>query len=471
MTHQQSKITPSWRLLERTKDRIVAIKTVQRKTLSSSSKENLLVEIQLLKRLNHKYIVNMFDFVYDEQNVFIIMEYCEGGNLSLYIRKHKTLPEKTCKFFLGQLAEAVQYMHSQNVSHFDLKPQNLLLTYCPNLTLKVADFGFAQYLDMGESNSTLKGSPLYMAPEILLDRCYDQSADLWSIGVILYECLFGSAPYSSKSIEELMDKIQKKKKIEIPKTKTITSTCEDLLARLLVHDPKQRISFTNFFEHEFLNLRYKDNDEKLKRAVDMFRQAVEEDSKLNYSIALQWYSKGLQEFLQIIFNEPNSKRKAALRERANVYLQRAEEIKDYCSQSTSVEQTKPVAGSTQSSETAGQSVQRDSDNKKPLTAFTYIKLHQMCTSSQSLLSALEIGRQGELYAFEKNYRLALENLTGSLSILIPLIQQEPPGTRREMLHAMTNKWMREAEQLKAHIEKEESENASEMPSHHACCVQ
>lgn len=123
---------------------------------------------------------------------------------------------------------------------------------------------------MGESNSTLKGSPLYMAPEILLDRSYDQSADLWSIGVILYECLFGAAPYSSKSIEELMDKIQKKKKIEIPKTKAITSSCEDLLLRLLVHDPKQRISFAQFFEHEFLNLRCKENDEVSGNFVGVF---------------------------------------------------------------------------------------------------------------------------------------------------------------------------------------------------------
>lgn len=107
----------------------------------------------------------------------------------------------------------------------------------------------------------MKGSPLYMAPEILLDHCYDQSADLWSIGVILYECLFGSAPYSSKSIDELMDKIRKKRKIEIPKTKPISSNCEDLLLRLLVHDPKQRISFSNFFEHEFLNLKCKENNE------------------------------------------------------------------------------------------------------------------------------------------------------------------------------------------------------------------
>lgn len=95
----------------------------------------------------------------------------------------------------------------------------------------------------------------------------------------------------------------------------------------------------------------------------------------------------------------------------------------------------------------------------------------MCTSSQSIVNALEIGRQGELYAYEKNYKLALENLTGSLSILIPLIQQEPPGARREMLHFMTNKWMREAEQIKDHIDKENLENVADVPTNHSCCVQ
>lgn len=107
----------------------------------------------------------------------------------------------------------------------------------------------------------------------------------------------------------------------------------------------------------------------------MFRKAVEEDSKLNYPTALQWYSKGLQEFLQIIFNEPNSKRKAALRERADVYLQRAEELKGLCGQSTSVEPTKPSAGPSQSTETATQIAHKDSNNKP---VFTYVQLRMHC---------------------------------------------------------------------------------------------
>lgn len=70
------------------------------------------------------------------------MELCNAGNLSTYIKRHCTLPESTCKFFMKQLASAMQYMRSNNISHFDLKPQNLLLIKAPNLTLRVADFGY-----------------------------------------------------------------------------------------------------------------------------------------------------------------------------------------------------------------------------------------------------------------------------------------------------------------------------------------
>lgn len=79
--------------------------------------------------------------LYLPRNIYIVMELCNAGNLSTYIKRHQTLPESTCKFFMRQLALAIKYMRSNNVSHFDLKPHNLLLTKSPNLTLKVADFG------------------------------------------------------------------------------------------------------------------------------------------------------------------------------------------------------------------------------------------------------------------------------------------------------------------------------------------
>lgn len=84
----------------------------------------------------------MFDFRWDNRNIYLVLELCHQGDLSAYIKNHRTLPETTCKFFLRQVALALQYMRENNVSHFDLKPQNLLLTKAPNITIKVADFGY-----------------------------------------------------------------------------------------------------------------------------------------------------------------------------------------------------------------------------------------------------------------------------------------------------------------------------------------
>lgn len=102
-----------------------------------------------------------------------------------------------------------------------------------------------------------------MAPEILLKHCYNPSADLWSIGVILYECLFGSAPYSSKSLDELLHKIKINQKIEISKTARVSLECRDLLARLLVHKPEHRITFEEFFNHSFLSLKQHQPNDKV----------------------------------------------------------------------------------------------------------------------------------------------------------------------------------------------------------------
>lgn len=119
---------------------------------------------------------------------------------------------------------------------------------------------FAQHINMGEESNVIKGSPLYMAPEILLQHSYNPSADLWSIGVILYECLFGTAPYSSKTTDELLNKIKTKQKIILPPDTKISQKCRNLINRLLVHDPKKRLNFDEFFNHDFLDLKHAPTD-------------------------------------------------------------------------------------------------------------------------------------------------------------------------------------------------------------------
>lgn len=292
------------------------------------AENNIVTEIKLLKTLKHPHIVEMRDFLWDSKHIYIITEYCNGGDLSSYIRRRHMLPESICKIFLRQLALAMRFLREHEVSHFDLKPQNLLLCRSPGrYILKVADFGFAQHLKLGEANTAIKGSLLYMAPEIVMKETYDARADLWSIGTIFYECLFGRAPYRSGTIQELLDKIRLKQRIEIPSHVKISVECEDLLRRLLRHDPANRITFEDFFNHEFIDLEHMPSEENLKTAAELFTEAVKADGEGKPVEAYKFYCDGLKYFQPIVNEEPDATKRQALRARMNSYIERAETIR------------------------------------------------------------------------------------------------------------------------------------------------
>nr|XP_033339552.1 serine/threonine-protein kinase ULK3 isoform X2 [Megalopta genalis] len=279
---------------------VVAIKCVDKSSLSKSAVDNLVTEINLLKILKHEHIVEMRDFFWDDGHIYIVMEYCDAGDLSSFIRKRHKLAERNCRGFLQQLALALRYLRDHNVSHMDLKPQNLLLTRRPHLVLKVGDFGFAQYLSNSEQKFAIRGSPLYMAPEILLKRKYDARVDLWSVGVIMYECLFGRAPYSSTSVQELSEKIKDTRPIELPKGCQVTRECKDLLLSLLKHDPDVRITFDDFFAHEFLDLAHAPTKENYEKAVELVQQAVKMDTEKNPKEAFYLYCEALRYFIPVL---------------------------------------------------------------------------------------------------------------------------------------------------------------------------
>ncbi|XP_055323910.1 serine/threonine-protein kinase ULK3 [Sitodiplosis mosellana] len=444
-----------------------AIKCVAKANLSKSSTDNLLREIKLLKTLKHKHIVEMIDFRWDEKSIYIIMELCDAGNLSTYIKRHCTLPETTCKFFMKQLASAMQYMRSNNISHFDLKPQNLLLIKAPTIMLKVADFGFAQYLSLNEENTVIKGSPLYMAPEILLKHCYNPSADLWSIGVILYECIFGRAPYSSKTLDELLQKVKVKQKITISPTAAISSDCRDIMTRLLVHEPEQRISFQQFFDHPFLNLNHDASDENLGKAIQIVTKAVEEDQKKNYREAYYAYCEGLQYFVPLIAAESDANKRQHLQQQATNYMERAEEIKR--SFTEAFIQQKNVKSVNGQAEASCSSSEENPVKQALKPNLNYKQLYSLFTSTPQVQHALEIGRQAELYSYEQNNSAALDRYTSALNVLVPLLKQEPSGQRREMLQKQVVEWMQEAESIKALVM---AHNVTDSKTDHQhCCIQ
>ncbi|TFK32395.1 other/ULK/ULK protein kinase [Crucibulum laeve] len=268
----------------------VAIKTVKRDNLSAKLFDNLQSEIQILKSLSHRHITRLIDIVRAERHIYLIMEFCAGGDLTNYIKKRGRvegleyapspgaalqyyphprsggLDEIVVRSFLRQLARALKFLRHRNLIHRDIKPQNLLLNPASPEELarghplgvpilKVADFGFARSLPNAMMAETLCGSPLYMAPEILRYEKYDAKADLWSVGAVLYEMSVGRPPFRAQNHIELLRKIDSVKGVKFPdedpargnSDAPVPSDIKELIRALLKRHPIERADFNAFF--------------------------------------------------------------------------------------------------------------------------------------------------------------------------------------------------------------------------------
>uniref|UniRef100_A0A8B9ZYE5 non-specific serine/threonine protein kinase n=1 Tax=Anas zonorhyncha TaxID=75864 RepID=A0A8B9ZYE5_9AVES len=177
----------------------VAIKSINKKNLSKSQ---ILLgkEIKILKELQHENIVALYDVQ--------VKIYLDAFLFKFYLLKFNG--EDTIRVFLQQIAAAMRILHSKGIIHRDLKPQNILLSYASRrkssvsgIRIKIADFGFARYLHSNMMAATLCGSPMYMAPEVIMSQHYDAKADLWSIGTVIYQCLVGKPPFQANSPQDL----------------------------------------------------------------------------------------------------------------------------------------------------------------------------------------------------------------------------------------------------------------------------
>lgn len=234
----------------------VAIKIMDKKALGDDL-PRVKVEINAMKELRHQHICQLMQVIETDEKIFMVLEYCPGGELFDYIVAKDRLSESEARFFFRQIIAALAYIHSKGYAHRDLKPENLLLD--DNQCLKLIDFGLCAKPQGGMDNllSTCCGSPAYAAPELICGKNYlGAEADLWSMGVLLYALLCGYLPFDDDNINLLYKKIQNGK-YELPTWLSHDSV--NLLADLLQTDPKRRITMQQLVYHPWVLKGYSSN--------------------------------------------------------------------------------------------------------------------------------------------------------------------------------------------------------------------
>eukprot|EP00252_Welwitschia_mirabilis_P017578 TRINITY_DN3892_c0_g1_i12.p1 TRINITY_DN3892_c0_g1~~TRINITY_DN3892_c0_g1_i12.p1 ORF type:complete len:222 (-),score=32.08 TRINITY_DN3892_c0_g1_i12:1312-1977(-) len=185
-----------------------AVKIIDKKMIFKNNLMNQVKrEITTMKLVRHPNIVHLYEVLASKRRVYLIMEYVAGGELSDRLDDVEKLSEGEARKYFHQLINAVDYCHSRNVYHRDLKPQNLLLDQ--NGNLKITDFGLSVLRQTDAILSTSCGSPDYAAPEVILGQNYNgAAADVWSCGIILYEMLAGYSPFVGTSLANQYQKVK-----------------------------------------------------------------------------------------------------------------------------------------------------------------------------------------------------------------------------------------------------------------------
>jgi len=204
-------------------------------------------EEKILLQINHPNIVKLHKTFILEANIYMIYERCEK-DLTEYCN-NKNISEDETINFMKQICEGYHELQRNGIMHRDLKPANLLLQ---NGFLKLADFGSAKHfsikVDKSPWNTPAVGTPAYSSPEMFMDPNYDDKCDVWSLGIILYEMLYGKTPWECLNLFGYFTKVLKTEKLQFPKEPKRSIKIKKLISQMLVYDPKLRIGWEEVFE-------------------------------------------------------------------------------------------------------------------------------------------------------------------------------------------------------------------------------
>jgi len=206
--------------------------------------ENVMQEINIMKKLTNKYVVKLFEIIDDpnEDRLFMVIEYLEGGTVMSGELESEPLPEMKAQKYFRDVVTGLEYVHSQKVIHRDIKPENLLVA--ADGTVKISDFGVSYVMETDEDEALRKtvGTPAFLAPELCAaetTKICGTSIDIWALGVTLFFFIFGKCPFMAETEVLMYEKIRSQE-LELPSK--VSSDLEDLLRKLLNKDPLKRIT-------------------------------------------------------------------------------------------------------------------------------------------------------------------------------------------------------------------------------------
>ena len=234
----------------------VAIKIMAKKNMDKSDLELAKVEIDILKISQHPNIIKLYDIYENENYIYIIMEYCSGGDLLSYFEyyEYQLKETKVCEI-IHKLSMAIYFLHSYGIVHRDLKPENILMTdLTPEADIRVLDFGLSKIIGNEEKCTEPYGTLSFVAPEVLQRKPYDKSVDLWSIGIITFLLLCGYLPFDDKHSEReiarqtIQDPVPFENKIWSKYTPEARTFVEGLLQK----KPEKRYSIKELLEHPWI---------------------------------------------------------------------------------------------------------------------------------------------------------------------------------------------------------------------------
>ena len=233
---------------------IFAAKTVAKISIKSEKARNkLLSEIQIHKNMKHRNIVEFIDCFEDDVNVYILLEICPNGSLMDLLKKRRLLTEPEVRFFTTQICGALDYMHSRNVIHRDLKLGNIF--FDKDFNLKIGDFGLAAIVsDENERKYTICGTPNYIAPEVIMGKHLGHSfeVDIWSLGVMVFAMIIGKPPFQAKEVTTIYERI-KKCDYSFPEDKYISKEVQILIQDILTMNPLERPNIYEILNYGWFN--------------------------------------------------------------------------------------------------------------------------------------------------------------------------------------------------------------------------